>query len=849
MLRLRLLGSVDLSGADGRDGATVLAQPKRVALLAYLAAATPRGFHRRDTLLPLLWPESDQAHARLALRQALHGIRSALGAGAVIGRGAEEISLDPAAECDVVDFDRAISDGRLADALDLYRGELLRGFYVRDAPDFERWLEDERARRRAAATTAAADLADRCTERGAVGEGIRYLRGALRFAPLDERLVRRLIALLDRMGDRAAALAVYDDFHARLAAELEVEPSPETLALIAAVRARATVGSADNLPVPPPRPVVSETAPLPVPRASSAHAVRTRIAWGVGALGIAALALGAAWRVRTHAALSPRRVLVTPFTNRTGDSALAPLGGYAADWVARGLALTGTLEIADGGGPGEEPAGRQPVRSLARRARAGLAVWGTIDRRGQQIELAAHVSDLERRRQVQSLEPVTVDPADPRPALVALRERLMTVLSQAVDRRFNDPGWVAVQPPLYEAYLAFATGLDLAYNQVDVPAGLTSLRRAAALDSSYTLPLIYEALLSFYLGTCDSAEALAGRLARMTLIPTEQWQVDRELARCGGDFSASYRLSRRLAEALPESDVMRFALIRDALQVDRPREALAQSRRIDLERGALRDRVSTYVLIATAHHWISDHRRELSVARDAGVTARPAAAARSELVALAALGRIDALNERLEAFAAGAASVVPTLPPTRRYAGTVMRETALELAAHGHQREAAAVLARTLAWLATRPPAELASDYVRFERAQTFYAAGRPDSARQLVEPLARSHPENADYVGLLGVLAALDGDHAGAERADTLLSALERPLGTAAFWRACIAARLGERDRAVDLLARARTQGQWLFQNAMNRRYFHVLGAHVEPSFDHLRGYAPFDALVRPKG
>jgi hypothetical protein len=37
----------------------ILAASKGAALLTYLAIATPRGFHRRDTLLALLWPELD----------------------------------------------------------------------------------------------------------------------------------------------------------------------------------------------------------------------------------------------------------------------------------------------------------------------------------------------------------------------------------------------------------------------------------------------------------------------------------------------------------------------------------------------------------------------------------------------------------------------------------------------------------------------------------------------------------------------------------------------------------------------------------------------------------------------
>ena len=62
MIELRALGTLVLRTSAGEDILSVLAQPKRVALLAYLAIARPRGFHRRDTLLALLWAEQDEQH-------------------------------------------------------------------------------------------------------------------------------------------------------------------------------------------------------------------------------------------------------------------------------------------------------------------------------------------------------------------------------------------------------------------------------------------------------------------------------------------------------------------------------------------------------------------------------------------------------------------------------------------------------------------------------------------------------------------------------------------------------------------------------------------------------------------
>src|SRR3989442_14531317 len=95
MLKLQLLGSLDLLDA-GRDVSPVLRRPKSLALLAYLAAARPRGFHRRDTLLALFWPDLDQAHARNSLRQAVHSLRQVVRAQAIVGRGEEEVRGDPA---------------------------------------------------------------------------------------------------------------------------------------------------------------------------------------------------------------------------------------------------------------------------------------------------------------------------------------------------------------------------------------------------------------------------------------------------------------------------------------------------------------------------------------------------------------------------------------------------------------------------------------------------------------------------------------------------------------------------------------------------------------------------------
>src|SRR5206468_12265012 len=96
------------------------------------------------------------------------------------------------------------------------------------------------ARLREAASGAARTLVERYEAAGDVTAAAQCARRATRLAPHDEDLVRRLVALLDRLGDRAGAVAAYDEFAQSLRVDLETEPSAETTALITAVRQRQT---------------------------------------------------------------------------------------------------------------------------------------------------------------------------------------------------------------------------------------------------------------------------------------------------------------------------------------------------------------------------------------------------------------------------------------------------------------------------------------------------------------------------------------------------------------------------------------------------------------------------------
>ncbi|HVX88262.1 MAG TPA: hypothetical protein VG940_04990, partial [Gemmatimonadales bacterium] len=158
-LRITLFGTFDIQGPE--PATRLAAQPKLVSVLVYLLLATPRGYQRRDRVAGLFWPEQPDPRARASLRNVLYGLREALGPDAVETRGDEEVRVpDGAVECDALAFERAIADGELARALELYRGELLAGTFL-GVPALEQWLEERRTAYRSAAADAAWTLAQR----------------------------------------------------------------------------------------------------------------------------------------------------------------------------------------------------------------------------------------------------------------------------------------------------------------------------------------------------------------------------------------------------------------------------------------------------------------------------------------------------------------------------------------------------------------------------------------------------------------------------------------------------------------------------------------------------------------
>jgi DNA-binding SARP family transcriptional activator/tetratricopeptide (TPR) repeat protein len=237
-----------------------LGTKKALALLCYLA--TKGGSHPRRKLSELLWPRSNERHARTDLRSTLSRLRKALGEGG----GSSEAVVLLAVEGDLLGVepggveldlrtleaavslarsetsvpllgtslrDRSVNDtvehgdllARLEGTLGIYGGEFMEDFSLKDAPEFELWLEVERERWRSLFGELCERVLRLQAEAGWLEEAIGTARLWTKRAPLEEDAHLRLMELLSAGGDGEGALRAYEDFRGALRRELGSEPS------------------------------------------------------------------------------------------------------------------------------------------------------------------------------------------------------------------------------------------------------------------------------------------------------------------------------------------------------------------------------------------------------------------------------------------------------------------------------------------------------------------------------------------------------------------------------------------------------------------------------------------------
>lgn len=215
---LKLLGSVQLN-LQGQAPARL--DRRASALLAYLAL---EGEAPRRRLATLLYPSSGVSagnnivHALRRLRQLARGEL-------VVCTPDGRLSLSPLVLVDV----HPASDEESESTAE--SGELLDGLEFSDLPEFEEWLLAWRERLREGRRSAQLAQAVRLDNAGDLAGAAAVVQRLVDLDPLDETLVRQLMALQARSGHRAAAQHAFERLKTNLRRELNVAPQPETAAL------------------------------------------------------------------------------------------------------------------------------------------------------------------------------------------------------------------------------------------------------------------------------------------------------------------------------------------------------------------------------------------------------------------------------------------------------------------------------------------------------------------------------------------------------------------------------------------------------------------------------------------
>jgi DNA-binding SARP family transcriptional activator/predicted ATPase len=279
-LYLRLLGAFEAT-VDGQP-ITRFDSAKVRALLAYLVAESDRP-HRREILAALLWPDQPASNARRNLRNALSNLRGAIGDR---GRGSEsdrdrvppillvtresvQFNCDSDCWVDVRAFQTLVEHqrlgppdtDRLAEAVSLYRGTFLEGFFVKGSAAFDDWALLVRDRFHRQASSAFQSLITHYSERGDHVQACAYAWRRVALEPWREDAYRQLMRNLALSGERTTALAQYDVCREVLAEEFGVEPSPEMQRLYEQIRDGTLVAGVPTVPVPMPDPTVPRSMP------------------------------------------------------------------------------------------------------------------------------------------------------------------------------------------------------------------------------------------------------------------------------------------------------------------------------------------------------------------------------------------------------------------------------------------------------------------------------------------------------------------------------------------------------------------------------------------------------------
>jgi TolB-like protein/DNA-binding SARP family transcriptional activator/Tfp pilus assembly protein PilF len=407
-IRLRLLGGVSVERDDGTLIAGRATQRHRIALLALLACSPSPGLSR-DKLLGLLWPESNSDRGRNLLNVSVYELRKALGDDAVLTAG-DDLRLNTAAVLsDVAEFEAAMERQDHGSAVALYRGPLLDGFFVDDAPEFERWTDHERARFAGLYARALEALAEADERRHDFRGAAEWWGRRAAHDPYDSRVACCLMRALDASGNRAGALQ-HAAIHERLLQqEMELPLSADVATLAERIRSEVVAPSAPpqerarqpdspgahqsqlaaNSQDAAPAALAAVHQRPPVVRALlGRRLMRAGMLFLVVGVAVAALVL----RVRSSA--KPQRsVAVLPFVNMSPNVDDEYFSDGVTEEIITQLSAVPSLKVISRTSAMRYKESRKSLREIAQELGVAHVLEGSVRREGNRVRITAQLID------------------------------------------------------------------------------------------------------------------------------------------------------------------------------------------------------------------------------------------------------------------------------------------------------------------------------------------------------------------------------------------------------------------------------------------------------------------------
>ncbi len=522
------------------------------------------------------------------------------------------------------------------------------------------------------------------------------------------------------------------------------------------------------------------------------------------------------------------RLIVVPLQPIVADEELRLWGQLAADQIARTIDRPHLIDvipasvIRDAMGRLGEGAS---TAALAQETEATHAVAGTVSRIGGRVRFEIEFLDQRSGELIRALDPVT-GPVDSVEVVIGRLARMAAAAAVVL----LDPGAPPYasdvsMPPSADVFRDVQAMVTL-FSTGDFRGAITAGNRLLIRAPDY-VPVLMQLYMSHdLLGQNRQADSL-----RALLSPLRDRMTTEE--RSSFDYISAFRDGDPEAERRAVEEVYRL----------NPRAWGCRAGYTARKSGRLEDAVERFLAydskdpgfaltwfpwrrdLAMAYHLLGRYEEELALARAEFANFPGDQRLHDyEARALVALGRL----EEADSVRRHVANLPPQGDPRAR-----PMWLALELRAHGYEDESVALFERVITQYVEGEP-----DNQLF-RGRAYYLAKRWEDADTVFASYRTSNPENVNGMGFHGVILSKLGRREEALLISDQLGQIERSdlRGANIGWQAQIAAALGDRDAAVRLMRLA-------FDNGWARG----LNIHWDPSFDSMRGYPPWDALVAPR-